>query len=184
MKDLFHGSLVRLTADQPETLAKSWAEWSKDSEEHRLANSSPLRLLSESRHREFVENNSENENVYRFAIHTLADDILIGSTSLWTKPWIHGEAWLGISIGDRNYWSKGYGTDAMQLTIGYGFNELNLRRISLSLNDYNERALKTYLKVGFQVEGRAREESIRDGVYYDGIYMGLLREEWKEKNDS
>ena len=184
MKDLFTGSLVRLSADEPEVAAKAWTEWAKDSEEHRLGTSTPIQVFSKSRHKDFVENHQDKNTAFRFTIHTLADDTLIGAVSLWMRTWVQGEAWLGIGIGDRNYWSKGYGTDAMRLIVGYGFNELNLRRISLSLNDYNERALKTYQKVGFQVEGRVREESLRDGIYYEGIYMGILREEWMEKNET
>ena len=184
MKDLFQGTLVRLSGDEPKVSAEKWVEWSQDSEEHRLGTITPLQVFSKSRHKQYIENDEEKNTMFRFNIHTLADDKLIGDTSLWMRTSIHGEAWFGISIGDRNYWSKGYGTDAVRLTIGYGFNELNLRRISLSLNDYNERALKSYLKAGFQVEGRAREESLRDGIYYDGIYMGILREEWIEKNET
>ena len=70
----------------------------------------------------------------------------------------------------------------MCLIVRYGFYELNLRRITLGLHSYNERALKSYLKVGFQLEGRIRSEGQRDGTRYDGLYMGLLREEWKEMN--
>jgi RimJ/RimL family protein N-acetyltransferase len=66
----------------------------------------------------------------------------------------------------------------MRLIVQYGFVELNLRRITLGLHAYNERALKSYQKVGFKLEGRVREEGLRDGVRYDGLDMGILREEW------
>ena len=68
--------------------------------------------------------------------------------------------------------------DATRLLVSYGFNELNFRRISLGLHAFNERALKSYLKVGFVLEGRERGAFFRDGVRYDGLLMGLLREEW------
>jgi RimJ/RimL family protein N-acetyltransferase len=66
----------------------------------------------------------------------------------------------------------------MRLIVQYGFLELNLRRISLGLHAYNERALKSYEKVGFKLEGRMRGEGWRDGVHYDSLWMGILREEW------
>jgi RimJ/RimL family protein N-acetyltransferase len=90
----------------------------------------------------------------------------------------HAETWLGISIGERDYWGRGYGTDAMRLAVQYAFVELNLRRVSLGLHAYNERALKSYQKVGFTLEGRMRGEGLRDGVRYDSLWMGVLREEW------
>jgi RimJ/RimL family protein N-acetyltransferase len=70
----------------------------------------------------------------------------------------------------------------MRLIVQYGFIELNLRRISLGLHAYNERALKTYEKVGFKFEGRMHGEGLRDGVRFDSLWMGILREEWMEMN--
>ncbi len=107
---------------------------------------------------------------------------MIGGVGLWIGSWTHSETWLGISIGDREYWGRGYGTDAMRLIVQYGFIELNLRRISLGLHAYNERALKSYEKVGFKLEGRMRGEGLRDGVRFDSLWMGILREEWLENN--
>lgn len=180
MKDLYRGALVRLAAESPETLAKSFVKWDRDSEAHRLGDSEPAQLWSEKKLKEFVEKNDDKqEKSFRFSIRTLAEDTLIGTTSLWIQCWAHGDAWLGIFIGERDHWSKGYGTDAMRLIVQYGFSELNLRRITLGLHKYNERALKSYLKVGFQIEGRVHDEGLRDGVRYDGLYMGLLREEWQ-----
>jgi RimJ/RimL family protein N-acetyltransferase len=64
------------------------------------------------------------------------------------------------------------------LILQYGFLELNLRRISLGLHAYNERARKSYEKAGFVMEGRMRGEGWRDGVHFDSLWMGILREEW------
>jgi RimJ/RimL family protein N-acetyltransferase len=66
----------------------------------------------------------------------------------------------------------------MNLIVQYGFLELNLRRISLGLHEYNPRALRSYEKAGFKLEGRLRGEVLREGRRYDALYMGILREEW------
>lgn len=184
MKDIYRGTLVRLAADSPDTIAKSYMKWDVDSEFHRLADSAPAQLWSEKKLKERAEKNSEKQDdtSFPFSIHTLEHNLLIGRTGLWIQRWNQGDAWLGIFIGEREYWSKGYGTDAMRLIVNYGFSELNLRRITLGLHSYNERALKSYQKVGFTLEGRVRGEGIRDGVRYDGLYMGILREEWLNKN--
>jgi RimJ/RimL family protein N-acetyltransferase len=180
MKDIYLGSLIRLASESPETMAKTYIKWDHDSEFHRLADGAPPRLWSEKKLKDFVEKGDEKQGDrnFRFSIRTLIDDKLIGSTGLWLLRETQGDAWLGIFIGERDYWGKGYGTDAMRLMVGYGFGELNLRRITLSLHSYNERALKSYQKVGFQIEGHVRGEGLRDGLRYDGIYMGILREEW------
>jgi len=179
MKDIYRGSLVRLSDESPEVLAKAFAKWDRDTEQRRLADDDPAQLWSEKKLKEFIEKRAENTSKsFRFSIRALEDDALIGGVGLWVNSWTHAETWLGISIGDRGYWSKGYGSDAMRLILQYGFLELNLRRISLGLHAYNERALKTYQKVGFQLEGRMRGEGLRDGVRYDSLWMGILREEW------
>lgn len=179
MKNLFYGNLVRLSDESPEILANSQVKWDRDTEQHRLAHDGPAQLWSAKKIKEYFEKHSENTpQSFGFCIRTLADDSLIGGVSLWVVSWSHADAWMGISIGDRDYWGRGYGTDAIQLILQYGFLELNLRRVSLGLHAYNERALRSYEKAGFILEGRVRGEILREGQRYDGIYMGILYEEW------
>jgi RimJ/RimL family protein N-acetyltransferase len=82
-------------------------------------------------------------------------------------------------IGEREYWGKGYGTDAMNLLTRYAFMELNLHRVSLGVHSYNTRALRCYEKAGFRTEGAIRGETFREGRRSDDIYMGILRREWE-----
>jgi RimJ/RimL family protein N-acetyltransferase len=179
MKDIYRGSLVRLSSQSAEDMSKAFVKWDRDTEMHRLADIDPAQLWSEKKLKEAVEKDAEkNLQAFRFAIRTLAEDNLIGTVSLRVNMWTHNDAWLGIMVGDRDYWGRGYGTDAMCLIVQYGFIELNLRRITLGLHSYNLRALKSYEKVGFQMEGCRRGEGLRDGQRYDGFYMGILREEW------
>jgi RimJ/RimL family protein N-acetyltransferase len=178
MKDLYRGALVRLSDEAPEALAKVFVKWDRDTERHRLAGDDPAQLWSEKIQKEFAEKRSENKQLLQFSIRTLEDENLIGGVELWINSWTHAEAWMGIVVGDRDYWGRGFGTDAVRLILQYGFIELNLRRISLSVNAYNERAVKSYEKVGFKLEGRMCGEGLRDGQRYDGLYMGILREEW------
>lgn len=91
---------------------------------------------------------------------------------------------LGIRIGDRNYWSKGYGTDAVNTIVGYAFSSLDMYRVDLRVYEYNERAARCYEKCGFKLEGRTRKSAFIDGSYYDEILMGLLKSEFlKRKNE-
>ena len=178
MKDIYRGSLVRLSDESPDVLAKAFAKWNQDTEQHRLADSDPAQLWSEKKLKEWADKQADNTELLQFSIRTLEDDKLIGGVELWIGTWAHAEAWMGIVVGDRSYWGRGYGTDAVRLIVQYGFIELNLRRISLGLHAYNERALKSYEKAGFKFEGRMRGEGWRDGVHYDSLWMGILREEW------
>jgi RimJ/RimL family protein N-acetyltransferase len=178
MKDIYRGSLVRLCGESPEVLAKAFIQWDRDTEQHRLADGDPAQLWSEKKIKEFIEKDRDKSQAFRFAIRALAEDKLIGGIGLWVNSWTHADTWLGISIGERDYWGKGYGSEAVALAVQYAFIELNLRRVTLGLHAYNPRALKAYEKVGFKMEGRVRGEGQRDGVRFDCFYMGILRDEW------
>ena len=180
MRDLFRGELVRFTMEEPDTRAKSEVHWQRDSEFHRLADSNPLILNSEKKIKEWFEKQAESgfkPERYSFSVRTLADDKYIGFLGLGVDL-IHSEAWVGLGIGERELWGKGYGTDMMKLCIQYVFVELGLARLSLGLFDYNPRALRSYEKAGFRLEGRTRQEILREGKRYDSLWMGILREEW------
>ena len=90
---------------------------------------------------------------------------------------------FGIAIGEKDYWSKGYGTEAARLIIRYGFEQLNLRRINSFAISFNERSLRLHLRVGFKEEGRQRESCYRNGAYHDHVVFGLLRKEWQAMNE-
>lgn len=184
MNDLFRGKLVRLTNEDPETVARSEVRWQRDTEFHRLADSDPAELRSEKKIKEWMEKrmSDENPNRFSFSIRALADDCLIGFIGLYL-PVLHGcDAWVGIGIGEREFWGKGYGTEAMRLILRYAFTELNLHRVSLALHEYNTRALRSYEKAGFRMEGCMRGELLREGQRTNGIYMGILRSEWEALN--
>jgi RimJ/RimL family protein N-acetyltransferase len=184
MKDLFRGELVRLTAAEPDFAAKTGARWQRDSEFGRLLDSDPIRLASEKKMKESNEKRIEKgpqPERYGFDVRTLDGDKLIGFFGLFVEL-SHSEAWVGIGIGERDYWSKGYGTDAMKLCLRYAFLELGLQRVSLGLHEYNTRALRSYEKAGFTLEGRTRQDVLREGKRTDTLWMGILRDEWIAQN--
>jgi RimJ/RimL family protein N-acetyltransferase len=180
MKDLFRGELVRFTFEEPETRAKAEARWQRDSEYVRLADSDPLQLSSEKKIKEWFDKQAEDgpkPERYSFSVRTLDEDRYIGFLGLGVDL-IHSEAWVGLGIGEREFWSKGYGTDMMKLCLRYVFTELGIERLSLGLHEYNPRALRSYEKCGFRLEGRTRKDVLREGRRTDTLWMGILREEW------
>jgi RimJ/RimL family protein N-acetyltransferase len=183
--DLFTGKQIRLTAEDPEVMAKAFTRWSLDTEYFRLLDSDPPRLLSEKKNKEWLEKDLEKESLtsFFFAIRTLEGEQPIGFVGLFDFHWNHGDALIGIGLGDREYWSKGYGTDALQALLRFAFNELNLRRVTLIVFDYNPRAIRSYEKCGFVKEGTVRGVLQREGRRWDWHFMGMLREEWEQQND-
>ena len=108
----------------------------------------------------------------------MVDERIIGGIGLDAIYWTHRDAFVGIGIGDKEDWGKGYGTDAMRILLRYAFTELNLRRVTLDVFEYNPRGIRSYEKAGFVIEGRVREAVMREGRRWDMVYMGILREEW------
>jgi RimJ/RimL family protein N-acetyltransferase len=90
---------------------------------------------------------------------------------------------LGIRIGDKDYWGKGYGEDAVNTLLEYAFMKIDIFRVTLKVYEYNERAVKCYLKCGFQYEGRTRQSAYIDGKFYDEIIMGALKSDLVKKKE-
>jgi len=113
------------------------------------------------------------------AIETLAEGRHIGTLSLGS---VHGEdrkATFGILIGEKEFWSRGYGTDATLTLLRFAFDEVNLRRVVLHVHADNDRAIACYRKCGFVEEGRLRQDRYRHGVYIDTLVMGVLADEFR-----
>ena len=180
--DLFTGHLIRLGSDDPEMMAEAFGRWSLDSEYRRLMTSDPARLQSKEKIKEWVEKELQKDrpDIITFTIHTLEDDRLIGHAGLDGILWNQGDAFLSIGLGERQYWDRGYGTDALRVLLRYAFTELNLHRLSLTVFEYNQRAIRSYEKAGFVLEGRARQRLNREGRRWDMIFMGILRSEWQQ----
>lgn len=105
----------------------------------------------------------------------------IGNTSFHNVDWRCRSAEIGIVIGEKEYWNKGYGTEAMRLMLHHGFSTLNLNRIMLDVYASNPRAIRSYEKCGFVHEGRKRQAMYKDGVYTDILIMSVLRGEWSDQ---
>jgi len=184
MNDIFTGKLVRLSAFDPEEMSKAFARWSLNSEYLRLLNSSPHPMQSAKSTAKWMEKEVEELSPasYYFSIRTLAEDKPIGELNLDVVNWPGRDAFVGLGIGETEYWSKGYGTDVMKVLLRFAFTEINLRRVTLTVFEYNPRAIRSYEKAGFCHEGHLRNYLNREGRRWNELYMGILREEWMELN--
>ena len=110
-------------------------------------------------------------------------DELVGALCYY---WEHeASLWLemGILIYDPKSWNSGIGTKALKMWINHLFTELPLVRVGFTTWSGNERMVKVGEKLGMKMEARMRKCRLYNGVYYDSIRMGLLREEWEEQNE-
>ncbi len=113
-----------------------------------------------------------------FAIYALPEEKPIGSVGLFGNDPHRQLGTFGITIWDKSYWGKGYGTEAVKLTLDYGFRFMNLYNIMLDTSGFNARAIRAYEKAGFKVIGRRRGANIVAGQRYDQIFMDCLASEF------
>ena len=186
MKDIYKGELVRLSAIDAEEASKSFVRWDRDSEFVRLLHSGISNLVSQKTIQKDVEKEMEEQpiNQHMFTVRKLDDDQLLGFIDLYVYNLAGRDAFVGLGIGEREFWGKGYGTDLMKLILRYAFTEVNLKRVTLGVFEYNPRAIRSYEKAGFRHEGRMRKALNKEGKRWDMLFMGILREEWMEQYDN
>jgi RimJ/RimL family protein N-acetyltransferase len=159
--------------------APAFVAWMNDPEVTRfLLAYRPINLRSEE---EFIDRANTAEDGLVLGIVLKDGDRLVGATGLHPIDFRCRKAGFGISIGDKSAWGKGHGTEATRMIVAHAFETLNLNRVWLHVFEYNERGIRTYEKVGFRREGVLRQDTYRDGRYWDAIAMALLREEWEKR---
>jgi len=109
----------------------------------------------------------------------LLDGRHIGMVDYRDVDTIVRSATVGITVGEKDLWGHGLGTEALGLLLAHLFERLNLRRIQLDTWSGNERAIRAFTRLGFQEEGRLREAVYGPGRYYDSVVMKLLRRDWQ-----
>jgi len=114
-----------------------------------------------------------------WAIVRTEGDVLIGSTGLHSIDWRHRHANSGIVIGEREYWGKGYASEAMRLRTDYAFRELGLEKVLSSVFTGNEGSRRALEKAGYRQCGLLRRQRYFEGRWHDEWMGEILREEWE-----
>lgn len=158
--------------------AEKWAQWDTD-----LAVTIPLGdeayvPTSLEKAQEMLSSALKNRE-HVFSIVDLATSAVIGRGMLFNVDHVNRTAMLGIVIGEKEYWGRGYGQEATRLLVEYGFDLLNLNSIMLGTFEFNQRAIHCYEKVGFREIGRRRQARIIGGRKYDAILMDIVAEEFE-----
>jgi len=157
--------------------AEQFTEWLNDMEilvNLQLYNSA----ISLENERIFLNNLSKDQN---YSIIDLKTEELIGNCGFMDIDHINQTSEIGIFIGNKKYWNKGFGTEALSLLIDYGFKALNFHNIMLRVYEYNKGAIKCYEKTGFKQIGKRREALHRNLEKHNIVYMDILKDEFYKK---
>ena len=175
---MIEGSLVRLRAREMHDLDDNVA-WGQDPELLRLTGDryQQSRAYLDAMMKSYTAQPPAFAAM-RFAIET-KDGEHIGNLRLADVQPENRSASLSVVIGRRDFWSRGFGTDAMRALQRFVFDEMNLHRLELHVFAFNERAIACYRRAGFTEECRLRRAQYADGDFHDVIVMSILRHEWE-----
>lgn len=178
---IIYGKRIRLRAVEREDVQKFHA-WVNDPEVTKgLILNLPLSMRDEE---EWFASLSKRDPAERpFAIEFRKGRAwkLIGNCSMHAVSLVNRSCEVGIIIGEKDEWNKGYGAEAMMLMLQHGFETLNMNRVYLQVFDNNIRAVRSYEKAGFVLEGRQRQAVYKNGKYEDVLFMSVLRSEWEAR---
>lgn len=175
---MYIGNKVKLRAYKKDDIKLAY-EYINDYEVKRLlVTNIPYPMIYEQEEK-WYESLIKMDDEYNFAIECLDNGKYIGGCGIKSVDWLSRKLVVGIFIGDKKYWGKGYGTDAMKILVKFIFEQMNINKIKLNVFSFNKRAKKCYEKCGFKVEGILKEELFRDGKYYDEYIMSILLKDWE-----
>ena len=151
--------------------------WRSDPELARLDAAIPLTMSFE-RYLKLFEDQMKypTPGSHHYSIETL-DGLFIGNCMYYDLDTVNREAELGIVIGDRDYWSDGYGYDAVTTLLEHMFTTRELKRVYLHTLEWNGRAQKSFSKSGFNQVRAVRR------MAHDFILMDVLRDDWFETRE-
>jgi RimJ/RimL family protein N-acetyltransferase len=133
----------------------------------------PFKRVEWDDHTRWFERIRKTQDVEIFGIRRRVDEHLIGSCQLNEIDAGRQLCSLQIRIGERDAWGKGYGTEAVRLLVEHAFEKLGLQRVELEVFARNERAIRTYRKVGFREQGVRKAAAVIDGEPVDVIVMAI-----------
>lgn len=181
---ILQGEKIRLRAIEREDLPR-YVQWFAAPEvTENLAMVYPMSRTHEEQWYEMILKAPPEEQPLAIDVHVRGKWRHIGGIGFAKVEWRCRSAEFGVHIGAREFWNKGYGTDAIRTLVRFGFDTLNLNRIWLRVYETNRRAQRVYEKVGFFMEGHLRQAEFRAGLPVDVLLYSILREEWYSRSDA
>jgi RimJ/RimL family protein N-acetyltransferase len=179
---MIYGQRIRLRAVEHSDLTR-FVEWLNDPEVTAgLTLYLPLSMGDEEQWYQGMRQRPPAEHPLVIEIKVADGWKMIGNLGFIGVDWRVRSAEVGIFIGEKTLWNQGYGSEAMKLILRHGFQTLNLNRIFLRVFANNPRAIRSYEKVGYVLEGCQRQGEYQNGEYVDVLLMSVLRAEWKDEN--
>jgi len=160
--------------------ASLWAKWDADLEVAIPMGDEAHRVITVEKERETLAMIAE-KRLPEFMIVLNDGDVPIGRCMLMEVDLVNRTAVLGMTIGEKEHWNRGYGLEATHLLLEYAFHLLNLHSVMLGVYSFNRRAIRCYQKAGFKEIGRRREARMFGPKAYDMVLMDMLATEFPSR---
>jgi len=159
---IIKGTKVALTPQQRENVPTYW-KWICDPEVN-VGLTDIGACVSIEKEYEWYDSNvaKAGGGSVNFDIHEVNGMRLVGDCALFDIDHAAGTAELGLIIGEKDCWNRGYATETVALLARYAFDILGLSSVILNVYDFNERAVAAYRRAGFREVGRHR--GVRHGA--------------------
>ncbi len=173
------GERVLLRKIEITDVSDEYLSWLNDDEVRKTQENPAPKPYTRSMLQDYLEKVILDANCRMFAMIDIESQKHIGTMKLHNFKTINGTCELGIMIGDKNFWGNGYGQESMRLLLHFGFSELRMRKIWMTVHANNTKMEAMSLKLGFVEEGRMRKHTLSEGTFVDKIMMGMFYNEIK-----
>ena len=173
------GEGIVLRALREEDLVGNWYGWFNDPDVTWFQNKGIYPNTPEKQTAFFHQLQNDSSQL-TLAIECCDDSRHIGNVTLKDIDFIHRTAELGIVIGEKTHWGRGFGMQAWWLITRYGFLTLNLNKIIATVIKGNDRSLKAALRSGYVIEGEQQEQYYRHGAYHSLLLLGVTAKRWRD----
>jgi RimJ/RimL family protein N-acetyltransferase len=166
---------------EPEDLGDPYLEWINDPEvtEFLVTGSFPMTARSLEQYYDSVQPPTD----IMLGIVQKEDDLHVGNIRLGPINYVNHSAYIGIMVGDKTMWNRGYGTEAIDLMLGHAFHSLNLHRVVAGVFAEHAAMISVYERFGFVVEGQYRDSWFLHGKYHDEAVLGLLEDDYQPASE-
>ena len=167
------GSRLKLVPFKEEHICDAYIGWLNDPDVNRFMEVRFVRQTHEAV-LAYVQSFYGDAEKYMWGVYQKGNMFLNGTATLGYISRNHRRGMLGMMIGDKGCWSKGFGTEVIKLIIDFAFKELNLHKVTAGAIADNLGSIKAFQKAGFEIEGRMKSHDFGDGIFRDSVYLGIV----------
>lgn len=170
---VLEGRRIYLRELRPSDVNPHYCRWLNDPEVNQYLESR-FAPATEASIRSFVQGCSDDSRCILFGIRLSENDEHIGNIKLGPIDPFHRRAEIGILIGEKRLWGKGYASEALSMVVEFAFTRLDLHKLSAGCYSVHENSIKLFTKCGFEIDGVRSQHWRSQDKYVDGILFGLI----------